>query len=499
MLCLVHEAITLEQRSGSLSMGRLDKLLAPYYDRDISAGIMTSSEAEEILCALWDRFAMIPKAFQNVALGGLNSSGSYFCHPLTVMCMRVAAKVAKDQPLVSLRCHPAMPDELWQEALDLLGTGLGFPALFNDTVCVSAKMKAGVSEHDALDYGIVGCVELNACGKEYAHTEALRINWAKILEEMLWEYAGKAAPERFEQLLSQYLKKLRQVCADALAACSLLDANYPNHWPSPFLSTTMEACVQNGRDVTQGGTIYNFSAVNAAGMANTIDSLLALRKFVYEEKYLTMDRYIDMLAVDYRGYEEERAYIMANCPRYGSDEEADELMRRVSNVFMDICSSTAGARGGYYQVGFYSVESHGILGERTGALPDGRRCGVALANGFSPVQGTEKGGPTGVLYAAECIDHTRLANGMVLDMKFSAAFFRQRNNREALKAMIETYFKLGGMELQLNVVDRQILLDAYRNPAAHRDLIVRVSGFSAYFVSLTDVVQQEIIARTEMA
>jgi formate C-acetyltransferase len=257
--------------------------------------------------------------------------------------------------------------------------------------------------------------------------------------------------------------------------------------------------MQRGKDVTKGGTVYNLSAVNAAGMANAIDSLLALKKFVYEEKRFTMAYYMKMLDADYEGYEEERAYILANCPRYGSDNEAADLMRGVSEFFTDICSAVRGARGGRYQVGFYSVESHGILGERTGALPDGRKGGTALSNGFSPVQGTERNGPTGVLHAAVRTDHARLANGMVLDMKFSTAFFRQQNNRDALKAMIKTYFKLGGMELQLNVVDRRTLLDAQQNPEAHRDLIVRVSGFSAYFTSLSDTVQREIIARSETA
>jgi formate C-acetyltransferase len=499
LLVLVHEAVTLEQRSGSLSFGRLDKLLAPYYDRDIASGVLRKTDAEEILSALWHRLALMTKGFQNVTLGGWDSEGGYFYHPLTGMCLNIASKVKKDQPLLSLRYYPGMPDELWERALDLLGTGLGFPALFNDSICIPAKVGAGVSRYDAENYGIIGCVELSAGGKEYAHTEALRISWAKILENMLREMADKSVLPAFEDLLSLYLRKMRQVCIEALAACSLLDANYSGHWPSPFLSATMEGCIQKGRDVTEGGTVYNLSAVNAAGMANAIDSLLALKKFVYDEKRFTMAQYREMLDADYEGYEEEHAYILANCPRYGSDNDAAGLMRRVSEVFMDICSGVKGARGGRYQIGFYSVESHGILGERTGALPDGRKRGIALSNGFSPVQGTEKNGPTGVLNAAACIDHSRLANGMVLDMKFSTAFFRRQNNRDALKAMIKTYFKLGGMELQMNVVDRQTLIDARHNPAAYQDLIVRVSGFSAYFVSLSDTVQQEIVARSEIA
>jgi formate C-acetyltransferase len=391
-----------------------------------------------------------------------------------------------------------MPGDLWNQTMDLLGTGLGFPALFNDAVCIPAKIKAGVSRDDAAEYGIVGCVELSACGKEYAHTEALRINWAKILENLLHELDPETPPDSFEELLGLYLGKMRTVCGEALAACTLLDENYSGHWPSPFLSATMDGCIQNGKDVTDGGTVYNLSAVNAAGMANTVDSLLSLKKFIYDEKRFTLTRYMDMLDHDYEGYDEERAHILARCPRYGSDDEAAELMGRISDVFMDICTGTRGARGGRYQAGFYSVESHGILGERTGALPDGRKQGVSLANGFSPVQGTEKNGPTVVLHSAVSVDHTMLANGMVLDMKFSADFFNHQNNRDAVRALIKTYFRMGGMELQLNVVDRETLVDARRNPSAHRDLIVRVSGFSAYFVTLPETVQEEIIARSEI-
>lgn len=500
LLCLAHEAVTLEQLSGSLSLGRVDFLLAPYYDRDIAAGLLTAREAREGICAFWRLLAGTPRAFQNVTLGGYSSETGYFCHDLTCFCLQASRIVAKDQPLLSLRVHPEMPDRLWEEVFETLATGMGFPALFQDEICIRAMEKSGYSRADAEQYAIIGCVELTAPGKTYAQTEALRVSWAKPMEIYCKNIcAGRIPPpEQFEGFLKGYLSALCASLETGIQANDLLNENYAKHWPAPFLSTLTEGCLESGKDAADCGALYSMNTVNATGMANAVDSLLAVKQQVYDRKTMPLKAYLEMVADNFAGQETLRESIWNNCPRFGSDREATALMKTVSDVFLARCHALETPDSKRYQVGYYSVEAHGILGKRTCALPDGRLAGKTLANGFSPVQGTEKRGPTQVLSAvAGAIDHTRVSNGMVLDLKFQPLYFRNPEKRSAIRSLFEGYFELGGMELQCNVVDRETLLKAKANPAAYPNLIVRVSGFSTYFVTLSPEVQDEIIARTE--
>ena len=485
LLCLAH--VTLEQLSGSLSLGRVDFLLAPYYDRDIAAGLLTAREAREGICAFWRLLAGTPRAFQNVTLGGYSSETGYFCHDLTCFCLHASRIVAKDQPL-------------WEEVFETLATGMGFPELFQDEICIRAMEKSGYSRADAEQYAIIGCVELTASGKTYAQTEALRVSWAKPMEIYCKNIcAGRIPPpEQFEGFLKGYLSALCASLETGIQANDLLNENYAKHWPAPFLSTLTEGCLESGKDAAGCGALYSMNTVNATGMANAVDSLLAVKQQVYDRKMMPLKAYLEMVADNFAGQETLRESIWNNCPRFGSDREATALMKTVSDVFLARCHALETPDGKRYQVGYYSVEAHGLLGKRTGALPDGRLAGKALANGFSPVQGTEKRGPTQVLSAvAGAIDHTRVSNGMVLDLKFQPLYFRNLEKRSAIRSLFEGYFELGGMELQCNVVDRETLLKAKANPAAYPNLIVRVSGFSAYFVTLSPEVQDEIIARTE--
>lgn len=499
LLCLAHEAVTLEQLSGSLSLGRIDHLLAPYYDRDVQEGLITFEQAKEMICAFWRLLSATPRAFQNITLGGYSSETGYFCHDLTRICLQASRLVAKDQPLVSLRVHPDMPEILWKEALDTLATGIGFPALFQDEICIRAMEKSGISRQDAENYAIVGCVELTVPGKEYANTEALRINWARVLEEYCSQVASGLLeePAGFTEFLNGYLEQLGKRLKSATRANDLLNTNYSAHWPAPFLSCLMDGCVQRGKDVTDNGSRYSLQSINACGMANTVDSLMAIREIIYQKKQLSLKEYLGIVEHNFEEYEPLRKSVWENCMRFGSDLQAVELMKTISDYFLGKCRKLARDRNKTYQVGYYSVDTHGILGERTGALPDGRPAGKALANGFSPVQGTEKYGPTQVLSSVACaVDHTDFSNGMVLDLKFQPAYFQKEEKRGAVRALFESYFDLGGMEIQCNVVDRETLLAAQRHPAEYKNLIVRVSGFSAYFVTLSPEVQEEIITRT---
>ena len=285
LLCLVHEIIFTEQNSGSLSLGRFDHYLAPFYELDKASGKIDIASAASIVEAFFRKMASVPRSFQNLTVGGYDSVNGYCCNDLTRIALRTSRKLRKDQPLLTLRWHPSMPADLWEDILALITTGIGFPALFNDETCIQAKLRSGISLQDAEQYAMVGCVELSIGGREYAHTEGLRINWLKVLELILSNGCCLVSGEKFtlaeprdletipdfDAFYAWFKSELHHITHIAIQAVNSLDANFSNHWPSPFLSATMENCIQRGLDVTAGGTIYNNSAINAAGMANTVE------------------------------------------------------------------------------------------------------------------------------------------------------------------------------------------------------------------------------------
>jgi len=509
---LTHEIITAEQPSGSLSCGRVDQLLQPYYACDLAAGKITRDQAAELILALWIKFNGLSPAFQNVTLGGLGPDGRYAANDLSYMCLRASRILKMDQPLISVRWHQSMPEEFWEEVMALLEMGLGFPALFNDEVAIEAKRRQGIAAADAANYGIVGCVELSIPGKDFSHTEVVRISWAKVLELMLHggvcPLSGVSMPltsapkagelKTFEQFYAWYKRELAGFVDLSARAMNVLDREYPSRCPYPFLSATMEGPLACGRDVTAGGTVYNMTTINGTGMADAVDSLSAVRKLVYDDRRMTLAELAGALRGNFAGAEGVLAELRHGLRHYGNDlDEPDSLMADLTEHFCDWVESHRNPRGGGFQVGLYSVFWHAVVGELTGALPWGRAARKSLANGLSPCQGADAAGPTAVVRSITKLDHRRLGNGMVLDMKFHPSFFRDADRREAFRNLLATYFALGGMEAQFNVVSRQTLLAAQQDPDAHRDLLVRVSGYSEYFVNLSKVCQDEIIARTE--
>ena len=511
LLWITHEIITCEQSSGSLSLGRLDQYLFPYYAKDIAAGVLTHSEASELIEALWIKFNGMKRGFQHVVLGGGGADGEYAANELSYICLRATKKLKMDQPLLSVRWRPSMPDEFWNEIRELIQVGMGFPALFNDEVAIAAKRRLGIDKKDAENYGVVGCVELSVPGKEFSHTEGLRVNWAKVLELMLNDgvctvtgetmgLKGKRNLESirsFEEFYQWYQEELNHFVDLGIRGMNISDRDFPNRRPYPFLSSTMEGCLESGRDVTAGSTVYNFSTVNGCGMANAVNSLAAIKRCVYQEKRVSLIE----LSKDLRNnFEDAKALqeALTKYPKYGNDDdEPDNLLKELVDGFCRQIESYRNPRGGRFQTGLYTVEAHTHMGNLTGNLPDGRQRGLALASGLSPSQGTDLSGPTAVVKSITKLNHRLLGNGMVLDLKFHPTFFDNEEKRQAFRHLVETYFRLGGMEIQFNVISRGTLLEAQKSPQEYRDLIVRVSGFSAYFADLCKATQDEIIARTE--
>lgn len=512
MVVLLHEMLTLETHSGSMSLGRIDQLLYPYYEQDLKTRILKKEEAAEYIDALWLKIAGLVYGFQNVTVGGCDAKGKPAYNDITLFCLQASRKIGKDQPLLSLRCGAGMPEKVWEEALSLVKKGGGFPAFFNDDVIISAKHALGVPLRDARNYGLVGCVEPSIGGREFSNTEELRVNWAKVLELMLHQgrcsvsgHKFSMAEEKelddivnFEDFFAWYLRELEFAVQRCIRATNLLDRNYAGNWPCPFLSATMEGCIENAEDAAANGPVYRFSTINCCGMADTVDSLIVIRKAVFEERLLKLSELAVMLNADFVGYEVWQRRFEMQYPKYGNNiAEADCYMKKLVEAFSAMVRGQKNEKGFSYQIGLYTVEDQGHLGKLTGALPSGRRRGTSLANAVSPCQGMDVEGPTAVINSATEFSHQCAANGLVLDLKFTPAFLEKEKHTAMLRELISIYFEKGGMEVQFNVVDRQTLLDAKAHPEQYRSLVVRVSGFSAYFVLLDPVLQDEIIKRTE--
>lgn len=512
LLWLLHEVVIYEQYCGSMSLGRMDQYLYPYYKRDIDTGVLTHEEAVEIIEALWIKFSGLRKGYQNVTIGGCDAHGNYAANELSYMFLNASKKLKMDQPLLSVRWHKSMPLEFWKSIQELIETGIGFPALFNDEAAISGKQRLGISGEDAANYGIIGCVEITVPGKEFSHTEGFRINWAKVLELMLnagaCTFTGEEMEMKqnrplesiktFDEFFDWYKAELCHFLDLGIAATNTLELSYADNWPTPYMSSLMEGCLEKGCDVNRGGTIYNLSSVNACAMADVADSLAAVRKVVFEEGKLSLSELAAILKENFKGNELLRMELVNQCPKFGNDDDrSDDIMKELVDVFQSKVDGYTNARGGRYQSGLYSVDHHAQMGKLTGALPDGRNAGISLANAISPCQGADRLGPTAVIKSVSKLNMSVLGNGMVLDMKFHPSFFDDDSHREAFRHLVETYFMLGGLEVQFNVVSRETLLEAQQHPEQYQDLIVRVSGFSAYFVTLDRVLQNEIIARTE--
>lgn len=513
LIWFIHEMMFIENDPASISLGRLDRTLYPFYKRDVEEGTLTYEEASDYIDALWIKFSANLHAYQNVTIGGIDPvSGEYTANDVTYIMLQSTRRLRFDQPLISLRYSDTMPDKMWAESLALIKTGIGFPAFFNDSACIKAKEDMGISESDARNYALIGCVEMGTPGKEYAKTEVLRINWTMILELML--NGGKTlltgeqfslhepldldAIESFEDFYAWYKSEMVYFGKLGMDAVNLLDPAVMQYYPTPYISCTMEQCYEKGLDVTGGGTVYNNTGVNICGMANAVDSLAAIRKVVFEDKLVTLKELAKALKADFIGYEELQHELINHCPKYGNDDECvDNLMKDLVATFSQVVKGYRNPRGGKFQLGLYSVEDHSKMGLRTGASPDGRKARESLANAISPVQGRDVVGPTAVLNSLLRTDLSAATNGMVLDLKFNPSFLDSDRHTKALRDLIDTYFKNGGMEIQFNVVDRATLIDAQSHPELHQDLVVRVSGFSAYFVTLMKTTQDEIIARTE--
>lgn len=515
LLTLANEMMYCENIPSGISLGRIDYYLYPFYRRDVDAGRLNYEEAGELIEAFWLKCSCQKKAYQNMTLGGCNSDGQCSVNDLTYLCLESAANLRVDQPSVNFRWTDDMPEEAWQAVLALIRTGMGFPALLYDPCCMKAQMKNGVSKDDVWNYGFVGCVEMAIPGKENAMTELARLNLPKLLDLLLhqgkdtcsdktFQMKNQKTPAEFktyEELEQAYLNELEYWVRKIIRNLNRIEHLYAEKYPLPYLSVLTEDCIGSRKDVMAGGARYTGVGFNLGGIGTAVDALAAIRDVVYDKNMVTLEACMEILDDDFEDSEQIQRYLSARAPKYGNDQsrewDVDQIAFRLEKRVSDTLKEYRNYWGGPYRLGLYTVEDHAIMGIHTGATADGRKGGESLSNSSGASQGKDKHGPTALINSVTNFPMEEVGNGMVLDVKFTPSLLEEETGKRALRSLIGTYFHKGGMEMQISVVSGETLRAAQEHPENYADLIVRVSGFSAYFCSLRKATQDEIIKRTE--
>ncbi|MBI4518106.1 MAG: hypothetical protein HY699_20065 [Deltaproteobacteria bacterium] len=518
----MHLVAQIESGGNSISLGRIDQILAPYYDADIGAGRITPGEAKELLSLLflktneiWNILEepYIPggedtegKTTQNVTVGGIGADGADATCALSYVGLEAYADVRTVQPNFGVRVGPEAPADFCQAAVRhaLAGVAMHF---FNDEAIVESLVTAGHSLEDARDYGVVGCLEPNAQGKTFGSTFAVQLNGLKCLELALsngvdtvfGSRAGLATGDpaafaSFDDVWRAYDRQLRYFLDQIERGMAALDQAIAEMLPSPLASAMIDGPLDKGLDLTRGGAIYNSTGVQLIGFANVADSLSAIREAVFEQRAVTAAELARHLAEDWRNGEALRTRLLHQIEKYGNDDDqADAMAARVLEHFCEQVRQRRNIRGGSFWPGAFSVGLHIAMGSFSGASADGRHASEILSNGITPVEGRAKTGPTALLNSVARMPIRYAPNGTNLNMRFSPKWLKA----PMLASLLQTYFRLGGAQVQLNMVDGEILRQAQRNPEAYRDLVVRVSGYSALFTELSPRAQEEIISRMQ--
>lgn len=481
--------------------GRLDQTLWPFYAADLEAGRLTPQQALDLLNALYIQCNRIlwPGSAISVMVGGRDAEGRNVTNDLTYLALVARQQTHLVYPTVGVAWHEGTPPELLDFCCRMLATGVGDPALFNDEVIVAGLRDHGVSEADSYNYMNSTCVEIKVCGASNMWVTHPYVNCPRALLDVMAAVASgeEPEPEDFATLLGRVQARLEaRVREDAEGS----DASWEGRTRFggfPLASCLVKDCLARGRDYDRGGARYHWVENSFVGLANLVDSLLAVRTLVYEEKSLTLAEFARILDRDYAGEEPLRRRLTTSLPCYGiGDAAADQLAAEIAHFL--ITTTEAQTVGGHrYVPGFFCWIQHGVLGGRTGATPDGRKAGMPFADGAGASQGRERCGPTASVLSTTSWSHRAALGGLVHNAKFPQSLLRTPAGLAGLRGVLETYLRRGGFEIQVNVVGVETLRAAQAHPEQYADLLVRVAGYSDYFVHLAPIMQEEVIARTE--
>jgi formate C-acetyltransferase len=508
----------------SFNPGRLDQHLNPVYEKDIEEGRITKDYAYELLGSFWVKFNNHPSPpkmgvtaqesntytdFCLINLGGLTAEGGDAVNPMSYILLEVIKEMRILQPSSMVQISKKNPDKFIRAALDIIKTGFGQPSCFNTDAIVEELLNQGKSLTDARNGGASGCVETGAFGTE-SYWLTGYFNLPRILEITLYNGIDNRTGERigpetgdvssfktFDDLMIAFSRQLKYFADIKIRGNNVIERLFAVNLPVPFLSLLIEDCILNGRDYNEGGARYNTSYIQGVGLGSITDMLTSVRYNIYDNMNYTWNEIMDALRDNFKGHDKLQYDLIYNTPKYGNDDDyADEQSLRVFDIFYDAVNGRPTTRGGVHRINMLPTTSHIYFGSVTGATPDGRSAYVPLSEGISPFQGVDRLGPTAVIKSASKIDHLK-TGGTLLNQKFSPQFFNDGESYDKLIALIRSYFRLNGHHVQFNVVSADTLRDAQKNPELHRDLIVRVAGYSDYFNDLGEDLQNEVIRRTE--
>ncbi|WP_057491425.1 formate C-acetyltransferase [Streptococcus orisasini] len=501
-----------ESNASSLSLGRMDQYLYPFYQYSLDQG-----ESEELMYEVLGDFyiktndvvllrsqssakcfAGFPTGY-TVALGGLDNYGRTAVNPLSYVMLDIYHEILLPQPNLSVRMNEVIPRKFLLKTCETIRLGTGIPQLFNDEVCVPAFLSKGVSLEDARDYATVGCVEISIPGRTYGLHDIALFNLLRIMEMSMYALRDKE-DLTYDELMEDIEQRIDYYVDLVVKGSNIVDLGHRHYAPTPFLSVLIKDCIENGKDVTEGGARYNFSGVQGIGEANLSDSMYVIKKMVFENKEMTFSELVKALEMNYEGeYASLQKHLIQDFEKYGNDDdEVDEIALKIFTHYAKELEKYTNVRGGKFIPGAYTVSAHIPLGEAIGATPDGRKAHEQLADGgLSPMVGRDHLGPTAVLKSVSKLDNYLTVNGSLLNVKFQPNTLKGVQGLNKFADFLMAYTKLKIQHVQFNVQSKETLLDAQKYPEKYTGLLVRVAGYSAFFVDLNKQIQDDIIARVE--
>lgn len=519
-----HLAVQIERNSDGISPGRFPQYMYPFYKKDRDEGKITEEEALELLQFLFIRFCEVTKFWserlfqedtanllQTISLGGVDQKGQDATNDLDFLCLEAQQRLRMIQPNLAILYHDRMSDEFLLKAAELVSIGTGMPPFFNNDLNLQGLMTSGLSLADARNQCIIGCVERGAAGT-VASMQGAGFSMPKMLELAL--HNGKdpisgiqMGPQTGDPRKFKSYEEVERAVREQLAYFVARNIEYEHsahaviaeYYPAPFISALVEDCIKKGRDIYQGGARYSLQGFGPVGTVDLADSIAAIKKLVFEDKAITMPQLLAALEANFKGYEDIHRKLV-DAPKYGNDDDyVDLIVREWYDDFYDEHQKGRDHLGNKTAPFALSVSFHFPLGVRCGALPSGREAGLPFTDAsVSPEPGKDKKGPTALIRStSKALDTIKYASGQ-LNMKFHPSALRSVEGRRKLLALIKTYIDLGGHHIQFNVVSAETLRDAQIHPENYKDLIVRVAGFSAFFIHLDPMVQNEVIKRTEL-
>jgi len=521
----MHLIMQIETNGHSIGLGRFDQNLYPYYKKDLEAGRITAEQCVELIQCLWIKITEIIKVrdsfeaqafagypmWQNTAIAGQAADGTDASNELSYLVLEATEGVMTTQPSVSFRYHDNIAPDLMEKALKMVQKGLATPAFFNDKLVVPLVLSKGATLEEARDWSIEGCVECYVTGKTDGRPVVGYVNAVKAVELLLNNgvdpLTGKLVGARtgaissfktFDDVLEAFDTQMKHAIKLMVDGYNIVGSLHATRAPAPFASAMVDDCIKNGRSIQEGGAKYNFSGCFMTSLANAADSLAALAQVVFQDRTLTLTELNSILLDDFKDKERIRQLLLNKPPKYGNDNDfVDGLARRCVSVYAGELDRYRDSRGGKYVLSILSQSFNVLQGKSLGATPDGRHAFEPLSDNASPVMGRDVNGPTAMVKSVSKIDQMKPLIGTLLNVKFDPAIARGENGLKVLKDVVIAYFDLMGEHIQINVVDRETLKKAQANPGEYKNLMVRVAGYSAYFIELDRDVQENIIARTQ--